>query len=364
MSTRAKRAGLLGALVGVAAAGVAGGIAVERLVLRHGRPQPIDPYVAEPFDELPYTEALTVRTDDGVDLHVEVVEPAGPEPPDLTVVFAHGYALDMGTFHFQRRELAGLPEPRLRCVFYDQPGHGASSRQPDGKYRIDALGEALHAVIERVAPAGPLALVGHSMGGMAIMALAEAYPELVVERVRAVALISTSAGRLSDVPFGLPRVLTNTRKRLLPLLAGAAKLTPAMIDRARGSATEVAYLLTRRYGFGTKAPSPALVRYVERMNERTSIDVIASYLDTLFAHDRYAALAALSTADVLVIAGEADLITPLAHAEEIHRLLPESTLTVIPGAGHMALMEYPELVGAPLRKLLDRATADQRTERG
>jgi pimeloyl-ACP methyl ester carboxylesterase len=361
MSSRAKRAGLLGALVGVAAAGVAGGIAVERLVLRHGRPQPVDPYVAEPFDELPFTDALTVRTGDGVDLHVEIVEPAGPAPPDLTVIFVHGYALDMGTFHFQRRELAGLSEPRLRCVFYDQPGHGRSSRQPDGEYRIEALGADLRTVIDRVAPEGPLALVGHSMGGMAIMALAEQCPGLVAERVRAVALISTSAGRLSDVGFGLPRVLTGTRKRVLPLLAGAAKLTPAMIDRARGAATEVTYLLTRRYGFGVEPPSPALVRYVERMNERTSIDVIASYLDTLFAHDRYSALEALSTTEVLVIVGEADLITPLAHAEEIHRLLPDSTLTVVPGAGHMALLEYPELVGAPLRKLLDRAAADQPT---
>jgi len=357
-NNRARTAGLVGALVGVAAAGIAGGIAVQRLV--RGRPQPVaDPYLDEPFDRLPYDATPDVRTDEGVDLRVEVVEPYGGGPPELTVVFVHGLALDMGTFHFQRSDMTAWASepgvPRLRCVYYDQPGHGASGRVTDGRYRIDRLGATLHTLIERVAPEGPLALVGHSMGGMTIMALAEQHPELFVDRVRAVGLISTSAGRLADVPFGLPGALTKARQRVLPVIAGAAQLTPAMIDKARGSATYLAYQLTRRYGFGGDHPSPSVVRYVERMNSRTSIGVIAAYTDTLFDHNRYAALAALSTTDVLVEAGDADLFTPLAHAEEIHRLLPDSEMVVVPDAGHMALLEYPEVVNPPLRKLLDRA---------
>ena len=45
-------------------------------------------------------------------------------------------------------------------------------------------------------------LVGHSMGGMTIMALAEQRPELFAERVAGVALISTSAGEVGGA--GLP----------------------------------------------------------------------------------------------------------------------------------------------------------------
>jgi pimeloyl-ACP methyl ester carboxylesterase len=354
--SRARTAGLLGALVGVAAAGVAGGIAAHRVVTkRRSVAAAGDPYVDEPFDQLPFDRELTVSTDDGVDLHVEVVEPAGGGEPDLTVVLVHGFALDMGTFHFQRRYLSELTEPKLRLIAYDQPGHGRSGRLAAGDYTIDALGDALRTVIEEVAPAGPLVLVGHSMGGMAIMALADQHPELFVERVRAVALISSSAGKLSEEGFGLPKVLARARQRLLPVVAGAARLTPAMIDRARGASTEIAYVLTRRFGFAGDHPSPALVAYVERMNSRTSMEVIAGYLSTLFEHTRYAALAALGTTDVLVVCGDSDFFTPLAHSEEICRLLPNAELVVVPAAGHMALLEYPDQVDEPLRKLVERA---------
>lgn len=357
---RARTAGLLGALVGVAAAGVAGGIAVQKVLVRNTRTAP-DPYRDEPFDALGYDSAPAVTTDEGVKLRVEVVEPPGKRgrggKPDLTVVLVHGYALDMGTFHFQRRALAEVASPRYRVVAYDQPGHGHSGRLSAGEYSIQALGSALWRVIEAVAPDGPLALVGHSMGAMTIMALAEQHPELFGRRgrVRAVAMISTSAGKLDEVPLGLPNVLPRARARLLPVLAGAAMLTPGVIDRARGAATDLAYLLTRRYGFGSRPPSAAVVAYVERMNARTSIEVIAAFLGTLFTHSRYEALKVLRHTDVLVVAGDKDLFTPLAHAEEIVRLLPSAELVVVPDSGHMALLEYPDVVNAPLLALLERA---------
>src|SRR5262245_18810305 len=71
-----RRAGLIGAVIGVAAAGVAAGVAVERLVVKRSRNrQEGDPFADEPFGRLPYDETLTVSTDDGVQLHVEIVEP-------------------------------------------------------------------------------------------------------------------------------------------------------------------------------------------------------------------------------------------------------------------------------------------------
>lgn len=366
--TAKRTAGLLGALAGVAAAGLAGGIAVERLVIR---PRPVpddDPYLDEPFGELPADEVRTVTTDEGVDLHVEVVEPPEPERkprrrlfrradtgPDLTVILVHGFALDMGTFHFQRKDLSTLTKPRLRLVAYDQPGHGKSGRLAAGDYTIDALGAALYRVIEEVAPDGPLALVGHSMGGMTIMALAEQHPELFGGRVRAVAQISSTAGELATESFGMPRLLTRARQGLLPVVAGATRHAPAVLDRARQASTQLAYALTKRFGFGPGKPSRALVRYVEKMNAGTSLEVIAGFLGTLFQHDRYDALVPISRTDVLIACGDHDLFTPLAHSEQMADLLPNAELVVIPDGGHMALLEYPEAVNGPLRKLLSRA---------
>ena len=181
-----------------------------------------------------------------------------------------------------------------------------------------------------------MVLVGHSMGGMAIMALADAHPELFTSdgrkardgRVAGVVLISTSAGELGGVTLGMPQVLVRFRKPLLPLISGAGWVTADMVDRAREASTDLAWLLTRRYGFGSGRVSPALVSYVERMNSATRTESVARYLRALYTHDRVLALAAFKDIPVLVICGDEDLLTPVEHSEAICEALPHAELVV------------------------------------
>jgi len=344
-SARRRRAGMAG-VVGtlVAAAGVAAGVAAERALLRRRRRSTErDPYRDEPFGELTADEYLTVVTDEGIPLHVEIT---GDRSAALTVVFVHGFCLDMGTFHFQRRALTGMEGVRVVC--YDQPGHGRSGRLDRGEYTIDLLGNALVRVIEEAAPTGRVLLVGHSMGGMTIMAVADATPELFKPegRIAGVVLVSTSAGELSGVTFGLPQVLVRFRKPLLPLISGAGWVTAGMLDRAREASTDLAWLLTRRYGFGSERPSPALVSYVEQMNSATRTESVARYLRTLYTHDRVMALGALSEIPVLVICGDEDLLTPVEHSQAIGQALPTAEMVTVPKAGHVVLLEHHEAVNA------------------
>ncbi|SHN36030.1 alpha/beta fold hydrolase [Cryptosporangium aurantiacum] len=345
--------GLAGALVGALAAGAAAGVAAERFAVRRRR-RAGDPYADEPFGALPYDSAQVV-TADGVDLYVEIVEADGE--PDLTVIFVHGFALDMGTWHFQRRVFTGHEDPRLRMVFYDQPGHGHSGPRPDGDYTIDQLADSLAEVIAKVAPDGPLVLAGHSMGGMTLMALAERHSELVLDRVVGVALISTSAGHLDDVALGFPPIVAWLRGALTPTLAKVLRWQPTMAERGRRSGSDLAYLLTERYGFGTSNPSPALVEYVERMNDGTKVEVIAGYLATLSQHDRYAALEAFADLETLVVCGDRDQLTPVEHTREIANLLPKAALLEIPDGGHCTLMEHADATNDALAQLFQRAAA-------
>jgi pimeloyl-ACP methyl ester carboxylesterase len=346
-----RRKGLIGAIVGVgvAAAGVAAGVAAERYV-RRSRRHSDDPYANERFGELPCDQELTVTTDDGIDLHVEIVNDVDGDFSDLTLVFVHGFCLDMGTFHFQRVALDG----EYRMVFYDQPGHGRSGRLARGEYTLEALGAALYSVISKAAPAGRIVLIGHSMGGMTIMALAEHAPELFADRVAGVVLMATSAGNLDEAHFGLPEVVARFRRPLLPLVRNAGRLTAGVVDRARRASTDLAWLLTRRYGFGTERPSAALVSYVEQMNSRTSTEVIARYLRTIYGHARLLALAALRSVPVLVVVGDTDVLTPLAHSEEICQALPDAQLVVVEGGGHVVMLEHADEVNAALAAFLVR----------
>ena len=361
-NSRRRRAGVIGAVLGVTAAGVAAGVAAERLILRRTRMADTD-LASEPFGRLPFDESITLLTADGVDIHVEIVEPAdGVDLPDdyqpagvtshdePTLVFVHGFCLDMGTFHFQRKELTRQGE--FRMVFYDQPGHGRSGRLTRGEYTLPMLARTLHTVIEETVPDGPIVLVGHSMGGMTIMALAEEYPELFGDRVRGVVFVSTSAGKLDEVNFGMPDVLARFSRHLLPLVTTTGRATAGMIDAARRASSDLAWLLTRKYGFGSRKADPALVSYVERMNGRTSTEVVARYLRALYTHARFPALEALSEVRTLAICGDHDQLTPLSHSEEIARVLPDSKLVVVPEAGHVALLEFPEVVNDAIETFL------------
>nr|MDT0667388.1 alpha/beta fold hydrolase [Micromonospora sp. DSM 115978] len=133
---------------------------------------------------------------DGVPLHV--VE-SGSDDAELTLMFVHGFCVTADSWVFQQQGLADLG----RMVFYDQRAHGRSGPSEVGNCTIDQLGDDLFRVLSERVPTGPVVLVGHSMGGMTVLALAASHPELFGDRVVAVALLSTSAGDLARVSFGL-----------------------------------------------------------------------------------------------------------------------------------------------------------------
>ncbi|MEV5690117.1 alpha/beta fold hydrolase [Micromonospora globbae] len=344
-------AGVVGATVGVAAAGLAAGVATERALVRRLKADPTDPYAHEPFGQQPYDEAFRLELPDGTDIHVEVVEPRHPVPGRPTVVLVHGFCLDMGTFHFQRKMLTERGEHRV--VAYDQPGHGRSGRLETGEYDLTVLGRTLRRVIDRTAPEGPLVLVGHSMGGMTIMAFAELFPEMFGDRVVGTVLMATSGGLLAETKLVAPALLGRVGGPVLFMMSNAARYGGTVIDKARKSTSNVAWLLTRRYGFGGRHPSPALVSYVETMNSRTSADTVTRYLRTLATHSRFPALAALADTPVLVVVGDKDMITPVTHSEEIVRRLPHAEFVRIPDSGHVVMLEHADEVNAALARFLE-----------
>ncbi len=343
--------GVLGAALGVVATGAAIGLAAERFVVGRARLRP-DPEADQPFFGLVAERTRTVRTSDGVQLHVEEV---GPEDADLTVVLVHGYVQEMAVWHYQRLALQAAGD--VRVVLYDQRAHGRSSRGPVEHSTIDQLGRDLGSVVDELVPTGPVVLVGHSMGGMTVMALADARPELFGERVVGVALIGTSAGKLAQVTFGLPTAALPVTRRVLPVLTRGMRGRPRPFERSRRVGSDLVFLFTRRGGFGSSDVSPSLVEFVATMGARTPVDVIAEFYDTFMTHDKLAALDVLRDVEVLVVSGDRDLLTPPDHSRAIADALPDARLVVVEEAGHMVALEHAEQVDAELLRLLDRVRA-------
>jgi pimeloyl-ACP methyl ester carboxylesterase len=290
---------------------------------------------------------------DGVSLHTEVIEPVGFRPGiDPTLVFAHGFALNSTVWHYQRRDLDGLG----RMVFYDQRSHGRSDRAPDGTHTIDQLGQDLAAVVADTAPAGPIILIGHSMGGMTVMSLIEHQPDLVGRRVVGAALLATSPGQMNTVTLGLPKSAATLMHRYAEDAAVIMGARKPLIDPVRSRSTDLSYLLTKIYSFGGWT-SPSMTRFVHDMNAATPADVLAEFIPTLVQHDKLESLEALRAVPTLVLVGDHDLLTPVAHSEEILRKVPTADFVVVPESGHMVILERYADVNYRLRELFRRSLA-------
>lgn len=303
-------------------------------------------------EELPPGREFTVTADDGVPLSVEEVDPADGQPPELTVVLVHGYTLDRRCWRFQRQDLALGTEPRVRQVLYDHRSHGRSGPSSPHTCVFEQLGRDLDAVIRATAPDGPLVLIGHSMGGMTIMALAEHNPGLFAERVRGVAFLNTSAGDVGR--SGLPRPVLSPRNPVMMAAAWLAVRQPGAVECFRDLGDQLIWSLIRRLAFGDEAVDPELVELMNTMMRATSLEVMINFLPTFSAHNRYAALAGLQFVTALVLGSDGDRLVPYEHSEAIAALLPDAELVCVPGAGHMTMLEQPELVDKHLRKLLER----------
>ncbi|MFE3602077.1 alpha/beta fold hydrolase [Streptomyces sp. NPDC059096] len=375
--------GIAGAAIGVIAAGAAAGVAIERMTVGRGirRKARLALDAAGPYGALRGTPGRALA-DDGTELYYEVDEvtpgeaagaegvagPAGPrrrrlfgrkEPAPVTVVLSHGFCLNQDVWHFQRAALRGL----VRTVHWDQRSHGRSARGeaqrgPDPvPVTIDQLGRDLKAVIDAAAPDGPLVLVGHSMGGMTVMALADQFPELIRDRVVGVAFIGTSSGKLAEVTYGLPTLGVNAVRSVLPGVLRMLGSQAELVERGRRATAEISAGVIKRYSFSSKDVDPAVARFAERLLESTPIDVVAEFYPAFTEHDKAKALPAFLDVPALVLAGENDLVTPSSHSEAIGDLLPDAELVIVPDGGHLVILEHPEVVTDRLADLLVRVGA-------
>ncbi|MFF3639744.1 alpha/beta fold hydrolase [Streptomyces sp. NPDC002564] len=374
-----RRAGVAGAAIGVIAAGAAAGVAIERLTVGRGmrKKARLALDASGPYGSLRGMPG-TAYADDGTELSYEVEEAEadseqGPrrrrlfgrrDPAPVTVVFSHGYCLSQDSWHFQRAALRGV----VRAVYWDQRSHARSARGVDQlehgvPVSIDQLGRDLKAVIDAAAPEGPLVLVGHSMGGMTTMALADQFPELIRERVVGVALVGTSSGQLGQVNFGLPVAGMNAVRRVLPGVLRALGSQAELVEKGRRATADLFAGVIKRYSFSRRDVDPAIARFAERMIEATPIDVVAEFYPAFAEHDKAAALKHFAELPVLVLAGDKDLITPSEHSEAIADLLPDAELVLVPDAGHLVMLEHPEVVTDRLADLLGRVGAAPAADR-
>ncbi|GAA4812252.1 alpha/beta fold hydrolase [Nocardioides caeni] len=357
MRARGRILGAAAGALGLAAAGTAVGVVRQQRAISRRAGADI------PFGSLRSTPQ-TVVAEDGLALHVEVDEVApaatgavdrllrrGDGTPPVTVVFVHGFCLNLDCWHFQRAAYRGL----VRTVYYDQRSHGRSGNSDRAHSTIDQLGRDLRAVLDAAVPEGPVVLVGHSMGGMSIVAFAEQFPEQIGTRVVGVGLVSTTAGGLDPGKILLPMVPARLSGAFTKSAVRTLQRGHRGIDVLRRTGRSIAMVAADRISFGGPVPK-GYVEFMDEMLAATPFEVVAEFFPSFGDLDKFDHVEAFSSVPTSIICGTADRLTSIGHSRKLHSRIEGSRLLECEGAGHMVTMERHDLVNAELDQLITAAS--------
>jgi 3-oxoadipate enol-lactonase len=239
------------------------------------------------------------------------------------VVLVHGFPLDSSMWKGQIDELSR----RYRVIAPDLRGFGKSAS--DAPFTIASLADDVRTLAGRIG-ALPCVLAGLSMGGYVALSLARRYPDDLL----GLALLDTRAE--PDTPEG-----RQARDRAV------------ITVREHGVAAIGEALLPKLIAAETARSRPHIARELRRMMEAQTSKVVEYALVAMRDRDDATPWLPDITVPTLVLVGEHDAITPPDASEAMRRVLRDSTLEVIPDAGHMSPMERPTEVNALLDRFID-----------
>ena len=240
------------------------------------------------------------------------------KPPSPPLVLVHGAGGTHLHWPPQVRRLEGHIVYAL-----DLPGHGRSGGK--GRMSVPAYRDVVLAWADALGLAH-FVLAGHSMGGAIAQEFALTFPN----RLAGIVLVATGA-----------------RLRVHPQILQGLQQAPEETIR-----------MIAEWAYGENPSDQMLRLYVRRMLE---IPATVTYGDFAACNvwDRMADIGNISV-PTLVIGGEADRLTPPKYARYLHEHIPHSRLVMVPRAGHMVMLEAPDVVAREIATFVRSLTARRR----
>jgi pimeloyl-ACP methyl ester carboxylesterase len=252
----------------------------------------------------------------------------------IPVVLFHGTA---AWSELWRHTITPLAAAGFHVIALDLPPFGFSDR-PGGYTRQDQAARVNDVLIHL--KAAPAIIVGHSFGAGAATELVMRYPD----RARALVLVDAALG-LTAAPSDAPWMIQPKwiREVLVSLTITNPVATQALLE----------FLIAKK-----ERALPEFVAILQRpTTQRDSTPDIADWLHYFLGTDRNAVSAdrdayARTKLPTAVLWGNQDTITPIDQAADLLTLLPQASLTVLPGLGHIPQIEDPALFNDALLKSL------------
>lgn len=245
-------------------------------------------------------------------------ERVGEGPP---LVFLHGAAEDGRVW---RSQLAALAD-EFTVVAWDEPGAGRSSDVP-ADFGLADYARCLAELIAALG-LGPVHLAGLSWGGTVALELYRHHPELVASMI----LADTYAGWKGSLPEEEVRARVAGVRQMLA--APAEEFDPTLPGLFAGE------------------PPARFASLLEEMAAAVRQQSLATALMVMAEADQRDLLPRIAV-PTLLIWGELDARSPLTVARQFEVAIPDATLVVIPGCGHLSNLEGPEQFNQAVRGFL------------
>jgi pimeloyl-ACP methyl ester carboxylesterase len=240
------------------------------------------------------------------------------------LVLVHGHPFDRSMW---RPQIEHFDRSGWRVIAPDLRGYGESTVVP-GKTPLGTFARDIAALLDHLEVDG-VVLGGVSMGGQIVMEFHRLFPH----RIRALVLADTSPQAETEAG---KRLRNETADRLLREGMGsfADEVLPKMVAPANIEAL------------------PAVAEHVLAMMRRSSPEGAAAALRGRAERPDYIEMLRHIAVPTLVVVGRDDEFTPLSDAHLMHELIPDATLVVVDGAGHLPNLERPAEFNAALGRFL------------
>jgi len=270
-----------------------------------------------------------------VEMHYRIWDSINEREKNILLV--HGFGAS--TFSWRYTAFT-LQEEGFRVFAVDLPGFGLSERKRGLDHSPEARAEILWVMLEELYPDQQWNLVGHSMGGGTVAAMALQKPE----QTESLTLV---AGALFP---GEPSFFNYILK-----YPPAGQWVRVVSSRFLLDESRIEQFLASAYG---QQPTPQEISgyYLPLTVENTDavlVDLLRTVSESLIGRIDQLKL------PVLIIWGSEDAWVPVQQGRKLDRLLPRSELIVMPGEGHCPMETAPDLFNRKLLDFIDRKDMEQ-----
>jgi pimeloyl-ACP methyl ester carboxylesterase len=225
----------------------------------------------------------------------------------------HGFAEDGAVWENQVDALGA----GCRLLIPDLPGSGRSSALP-ASTSLESLAVVIKEGLDQL-DIDRVIFIGHSMGGYIALAFAALFPE----RLSAFGLFHSTAYPDSDEKKA-------TRRKAIEFI------------RANGAAPFIRQSTPNLFSIHTRENRPELIETTIRNYSGLAPQSLIGYYEAMIARPDRTAVLREFPRPVFFMMGEDDTVVPLQQGLEQSWLPSISHLHIVPHAGHMAMLAYPE----------------------